>query len=161
MEDDIERILSIISDEFIKMQQFVNSLLVNYSVHQELRKAGIDHKLKLGYYNDHELKQSYKHIWMEHNDKIYDLANYINDQLINVVPVHRTNAYLYHNHTKNNIYTYNPTYNRVDMNTNMDKDYDNILEHLYVTFIRDSCDNYLNEMPDAYKNIINSISNNT
>ena len=150
-------LLTVNTNEFSKMQQLVNSLLISYVVTRELKKKGIDYKFKLGHYNDHENKQSYKHVWIEHDDKIYDAANYVNDKLTNTIPIQRTNAYL--TNTKKNIYTTTPTFNRIDMDTDMDKDYDNILDHVYIKLLRISDDEYLNDMPEDYKKILDQISN--
>lgn len=147
-------ILEATYQQFIELKELVNPLLVSYIIHKEFENKGIDHKFKIGYYNDYDMEQSYKYLWIECNDVIYDMTSYINDSLLGVLPVHRDNAYL--NHTgKNikNIYTNKPVFHRVDLDTQLEKDYDDIVDHLYTLIISDN-DVYLDGMPNKYKKIL-------
>jgi len=145
-----------VHEQFIQLRQLVNPLLVNVIIHNCLKHENIDHKFKIGYYNDYDNIQSYKYLWIEHDGNIYDMTNYINDQLLGVVPRHRDNSYLYNNSSDR--YTSKPTFSRVDENTQIDKDYNEILDHIYVLVITDSADTYIDGMPDRYKKILKKIS---
>ncbi len=151
----LPQILEKIHTEFIQLREMVSPLLVNYVIHKHLKREHIDHKFKTGYYNDYDNKESYKYLWIEHDGNIYDMTNYINDQLLETVPRHRDNSYLYNNSF--NRYTTQPTFSRVDINTQADKDYNDILDHIYVTVIGDN-DEYANGMPTRYKKILKSLS---
>tara|TARA_B100001179_G_scaffold217524_1_gene189450 strand:- start:327 stop:812 length:486 start_codon:yes stop_codon:yes gene_type:complete len=156
----MENIFEIIIDNFYNLNELVNSLLINYITHKILILKNIPHKFILGFYNessqDIENNYSYKHTWIENNNTIYDLSNYINDKLLMTAPIDRINAYYYNN--KKNLYTNIPTWKRIDMNNNMDKDYDIIINKLFNKLLVGSDEIYLNDMPKKYKNIIQNIS---
>ena len=154
-----DQIINTVVEEFIKLGELTNSLLVNYIVHKEFVDNNIPHKFVLGFYNessDNENKYSYTHVWIEHNDIIYDLANYINDKLIKVAPIDRINARYYNN--DKNLYTNHPKWNRVDMIDKEDRDYDIIINKIFARLLVGNDDLYLNDMPKKYKSIIERIS---
>ena len=91
------------------------------------------------------------------NNIIYDLSNYINDRLLKTAPIERINARYYDN--KNNLYTHNPKWNRIDINDDVDKEYDIIIDKLFYKLLAGDDETYLNDMPKKYKDIIESISN--
>ena len=149
-------ILDKIHTQFIQIHELVSPLLVNVIIHKCLKHENIDHKFKTGYYNDYDNTQSYKYLWIEHDGNIYDMTNYINDQLMGVIPRHRDNSYLYNNSSDR--YTAQPTFSRVDAETQSDKDYNEILDHIYVSAITDGADAYIDGMPDRYKKILKTLS---
>ena len=77
----MENIFEIIIDNFCNLNELVNSLLINYITLKILILKNIPHKFILGFYNessqDIENNYSYKHTWIENNNTIYDLSNYI------------------------------------------------------------------------------------
>ncbi len=136
-------------DQFVKKGELVSVLLVNCLAHKLFTDNDIDHKFKLGYYNDYDTKQSYKYLWIEYNDKIYDLAHHINDDLVGIVPRHRDNGYLnYHQ-----LYTLEPAFSRVDMETQLDKDYDKIVDHIYALVVSGK-ETYFNDLPIEYNKLL-------
>ena len=136
-----------------------------YIAHKELASQFIPHKFVLGFYNapssssktttritDTSNDYSYKHLWIEHNNRIYDLSNYINDRLLKVAPLERINAKYYDN--KDNLYTDTPRWRRVDMKDEVDRDYDIIVDKLFHKLLAGDDEEYLADMPQKYKDIV-------
>lgn len=145
----MEKIVNNICQEFVKLKESVNSLLVTSIAVRLLSNENINVKFKLGFYNDFDQKISYKYSWFEYDNHIYDLANYINDEILNVVPRHRDNAYIY----ETQLYTIQPLFPRADMDTQLDKDYDEIIDYIYALIVSGD-DEYFNEMPAEYLSIL-------
>jgi len=171
----LEQLFTIITDEFCDLKEFINSLLITYVAHHELTSRHIPHKFILGYYNHDEQSgpgdsslllfssdkidpktHSYKHVWIEYNNTIYDLAHYVNDKLLQVMPVDRANA-KYYNNTKN-LYTINPRWKRADMDNQEDRDYDVIIDRLFTKLLSCNDSEYINNMPKKYADVLVKIS---
>lgn len=145
----VGKIFTVLTDKFCDLNELVNPLLVTYIAHKELTSQFIPHKFVLGFYNADDY--SYKHIWIEHNNIIYDLSNYINDRLLKAAPIERINARYYDN--KDNLYTDIPRWNRVDMTDEADRDYDIIVDKLFYKLLAGDDEEYLADMPKKYKDM--------
>ena len=169
--ESIDQLFTIVTDEFCKLNEPVNSLLVNYIVHDEMLRRQIPHKFILGYYNHDETsfgpaefgleelenpsKYSYKHVWIEYDDIIYDLTHYINDKMLSVLPIDRANARFYQN--KKNLYTAEPKWKRADLDTVEDRDYDFMFDRLFTQLLVGNDADYITSMPKKYGEIYDRI----
>ncbi len=149
----MEKIVNNICREFVKLKEPVNSLLVTSIAVRLLSNENIDIKFKLGFYNDFDQEISYKHSWFECDNHVYDLANYIDDEILNIIPRHRDNAYI----NEDKLYTNQPLFSRADMDTQLDKDYDEIIDYVYALIVSGD-DEYFNDMPDEYLSMLTNFT---